>query len=95
MTDRELIAACRKLIGMWGALRWCSGGVCACLGCANRMLTKEQYEHALTLPDVKEMLANPEKARLDFLGEGAPNYYSLENRLKRYKDKKHGKAKAE
>lgn len=90
MTDRELIAACRKLIGMYGTLRWCGGGICACLGCANRMLTKEQYEHALTLPEVQEMITDPSIACLDFLTDS-----SLDSRLKRYKEKKHGKAKAE
>lgn len=87
MTDRELIAACRKLIGDYGTLRYCSGGICACMGCVNRMLTKKQYEHALTLPEVQEMMENPSIARLDFITD-----YSLEARLKRYKEKKHGKA---
>ncbi|UYL85018.1 hypothetical protein pEaSNUABM55_00245 [Erwinia phage pEa_SNUABM_55] len=98
MTDRELIAACRKLIGMYGTLRYCDGGWCACMGCVNSTLTKSQYEYALTLPEVQEMLENPEQVHVDYLselsGKYAPGYYSLENRLKRYKEKKHGKAKA-
>ncbi|QGZ16371.1 hypothetical protein Hena1_02210 [Erwinia phage Hena1] len=95
MTDRELVTTCRKLVGMYGTLRYCSGGWCACMGCVNSSLTKEQYEYALTLPEVKHMMDNPEEARLDYLGDSAPGYYSLENRLKRFKEKKHGKAKAE
>ncbi|QEQ94840.1 hypothetical protein pEaSNUABM56_00040 [Erwinia phage pEa_SNUABM_56] len=90
MTDRELISACRKLIGMYGTLRYCSGGWCACMGCVNSTLTKSQYEYALTLPEVQEMIEDPSLARLDFITDN-----SLEGRLKRYKEKKHGKAKAE
>lgn len=88
MTDRELIAACRKLIGMYETLRYCSGGWCACLGCVNSTLTKEQYEYALTLPEVQDMLNNADQVHLDYLGPAAPDYYSLENRLKRYKEQK-------
>lgn len=90
VSDRELIATCRELIGMYGTLRYCSGGVCACLGCVNRILTKKQYEHALTLPEVKEMIDNTSIVHLDFITD-----YTLEERLKRFKEKKHGKAKAE
>lgn len=86
MTDLELIAACRKLIGMYGTLRYCNGGACSCMGCVNQVLTKAQYNHALTLPEVQEMMENPSMCRLDFI-----NDYSLEARLKRYKESKHGK----
>lgn len=88
MTDREIIAICRKYIGMYGVLRYCTSNLCACLGCINAKLSKEQYEYALTLPDVQHMLSHPEDCHLDFLGEDAPDYYSLENRLKRYKENK-------
>lgn len=59
MTDRELIKACHTLIARYGTLRFCGGGICACMGCVNRTLSKEQYEYALTLPQVQEMLENP------------------------------------
>lgn len=87
MTDRELISACRKLISQYGTLRYCRGGICACLGCVNRTLTKEQYEYALTLPEVKVMMEGKEKPPFDIRG--------LLDHIKRREERKNGKSEIE
>lgn len=55
----KLIETCAEIIKMYGELRYCSGGACACMGCVNHKMSKSDYEYALTLPEVKAMLDNP------------------------------------
>lgn len=37
-------------------LRWCRGGVCACMGCANREISKETFDRITAIPEIKSIL---------------------------------------
>lgn len=37
-------------------LRWCSGGICACMGCANREISKSQWDRIVEIPEIKVIL---------------------------------------
>jgi hypothetical protein len=37
-------------------LRWCSGGVCACMGCANSEINKAQWNRIIEIPEIKMIL---------------------------------------
>lgn len=45
-----------KAISMYGDLRWCNAKICGCLGCVNHSMSKEEYNIALTIPEVKEAI---------------------------------------
>lgn len=60
MKEKDIVAISADLILKYGTLRYCSGMVCACMGCVNHKMSKKEYEYALTLPEVQAMLANPE-----------------------------------
>lgn len=37
-------------------LRWCSGGICACMGCANREISHNQWKRIEQIPEIKIIL---------------------------------------
>lgn len=59
-------------------LRWCSGGICACMGCANREISKETWDRIIQIPEISAIL---EQRRLD-------NQASMRDFLQRLKERK-------
>lgn len=58
-TDKLIESVKKKAINcisMYGDLRWCDAKICACMGCANHKMSKEEYELALTIPEIKEII---------------------------------------
>ncbi|QFR55728.1 hypothetical protein JC221_082 [Yersinia phage JC221] len=49
-------------IAQYGDLRWCNAKICACMGCANHKMSKEEYELALTIPEVNETIRKRREA---------------------------------
>lgn len=41
-------------------LRWCSGGICACMGCANREISKETWDRISKIPEIAKILEDRE-----------------------------------
>lgn len=37
-------------------LRWCKGGICACMGCANNEISKSQWDRIVEIPEIKVIL---------------------------------------
>lgn len=37
-------------------LRWCSGGICACMGCANHEISKETWDRISQIPEIAAIL---------------------------------------
>lgn len=57
-----------QVIATHGALRWCSGGICACMGCANHTMTREEYDLAITMPEVQAQLSAVAKPKRGWFG---------------------------
>ena len=47
-----------ECISQYGALRWCSASICACMGCVNQKMSRVEYDIALTIPAVQKALEN-------------------------------------
>lgn len=37
-------------------LRWCKGDICACMGCANMEISREQWDRIEKIPEIAEIL---------------------------------------
>lgn len=37
-------------------LRWCKGGICACMGCANSEISRDQWDRIEKIPEIAEIL---------------------------------------
>ncbi len=47
---RSMMLIC-GIVSSMGTDRWCGGGPCACLGCLNFILTREEYEAFMNLQE--------------------------------------------
>jgi len=56
-----------KAISMYGDLRWCNAKICGCLGCVNHSMSKEEYNIALTIPEVKEAIQKRKERKGDLI----------------------------
>lgn len=53
----KLLAKAIQVMSSYGTLRWCSGGICACMGCANHTMTKEEFDEVCGYPEIEKALA--------------------------------------
>ncbi len=60
MTDK-IKSKAMQVIATYGTLRWCNSQVCGCMGCANHTMTKEEYDIAIQMPEIKVQLARHNK----------------------------------
>lgn len=54
----KVLNKAKECIQKYGALRYCKSQVCACMGCVNHTMSLEEYEQALKMPEVQEILEN-------------------------------------
>lgn len=52
----KLLAKAIQVMSTYGTLRWCNGGVCACMGCANHTMSKEEYDEVIHYPEIQNAL---------------------------------------
>lgn len=43
-------------------LKWCKSNVCACMGCANHEISKEQWDRIMKLPEINEYFTRQQLA---------------------------------
>lgn len=53
----KLLAKAIQVLSSYGTLRWCSGGICACMGCANHTMTKEEFDEVCGYPEIAKALS--------------------------------------
>lgn len=60
----KVINSAKECIELYGTLRWCSGGICACMGCANRFMSENDYHEALSLPEIQKLIKIPKQLNI-------------------------------
>lgn len=77
----KVLLKAKECIQKYGQLRYCKSQVCACMGCVNQTMSFEEYEQALKMPEIQEILEKLPKRDHKMTKERALEMIKLMNEL--------------
>lgn len=77
----KILNKAKECIQKYGHLRYCKSQVCACMGCVNHTMSLEEYEQALKMPEIQEILDKLPKRDNKMTKERALEFIKIMNEL--------------